>query len=205
MKVRHKHIWRMGDSTREFVHEVLEELTQCYIINENTEALHKKSHAPRTVSKSDYVIIHDPQSEPRLQDATGPRMSDVVLAAGRELDALVAEKVMEWKRIFIIGNLSGGEHNPVGERQGSTSVELVPHYSTAMAAAWEVVEKLGQQGYEMNLRMILPPRAQFHCCFARVTIGKTIQDFDSSPKCCAVESTVPLAICLAALKAVEQR
>ena len=51
------------------------------------------------------------------------------MEAGREMDALVAEKVMGLSYILFDGT------DPHQE-------ELTPHYSTDIAAAWEVVEKL---------------------------------------------------------------
>lgn len=55
--------------------------------------------------------------------------------AGRELDALVAEKVMGLTNLhWMSGQLHyGAEHE----------MNLLPDYSTDISAAWEVVEKMG--------------------------------------------------------------
>lgn len=55
--------------------------------------------------------------------------------AGRELDALVAERIMGWTRLHVDGELFG---IPPGHMQEA----LVPSYSMDMAAAWGVVERL---------------------------------------------------------------
>ena len=68
---------------------------------------------------------------------------DEVLAMkpGRELDALVAEKVMGWKvaQVFDLKDTDG-----TNIANGITPYSIgqrVPHYSTDIAAAWEVVGK----------------------------------------------------------------
>lgn len=56
---------------------------------------------------------------------------------GREVDALVAEKVMGW-------TISEGFYYGPGERVPAN----IPRYSTDIAAAWEVVEKMrGAAGF----------------------------------------------------------
>ena len=68
--------------------------------------------------------------------------------AGRELDALVAEKVMGWYRKDGPPPDGGGdrwlfEPEP-GDREFSfehAEYGTLPHYSTDIAAAWEVAEK----------------------------------------------------------------
>jgi len=114
--------------------------------------------------------------------------------AGRELDALVAEKVMGW----CVG--SDGEEVFYDDKRGWVckphckpiiSQGIVAYYSTSISAAWEVVEKLAVSG---------------KCSFA-------IERFRNKPYSWQVEfglgvgwtvyaDTAPLAICLAALKAV---
>lgn len=59
---------------------------------------------------------------------------------GRELDALIAEKVMGWipyepERAFAYP----GWHTPDGE---FLNIARLPPYSTDITAAWEVVDKL---------------------------------------------------------------
>lgn len=114
---------------------------------------------------------------------------------GRELDALVAEKVMELKNIrklnteaikdFVYDrpNLITGLH---------VIEDLVPEYSTDIAAAWEVVERL----------------AEYHGNKCDLDYGEFLEGlwtvrFGFGNDSCSAE-TAPHAICLAALKVVEK-
>ena len=96
--------------------------------------------------------------------------------AGRELDALVAEKVMGWKDPSpVFGLMEDVEGN----------ANFPPDYSTSIAAAWRVVEKW--QGD------ITVDRRNEHF---KVTFYKPSYEYE------VWAETLPLAICLAALKAV---
>lgn len=68
------------------------------------------------------------------------------MEAGRELDALVAEKVMGWTMFSyqMLGSGGAGEFRwiPPGRRDHVSNIAPVPRYSTDIAAAWEVVEKV---------------------------------------------------------------
>jgi len=67
------------------------------------------------------------------------------LEAGREMDALVAERVMGWTlgRRYANGNGEWQGH-PHG---GTLTWDQTPRYSTDIRAAWEVVEKMRADGY----------------------------------------------------------
>ena len=96
--------------------------------------------------------------------------------AGRELDALVAEKVMGWTNVrFICHGLSLR-----GEVDGEPS-EKVPFYSVDIDAAWDVVEKIGTS-------------------FTLERYNRWYVEFGD--RYSAAADTAPHAICLAALKAV---
>lgn len=58
------------------------------------------------------------------------------MPAGRELDALVAERVMGWK---LFASEPGYGRPP---HQITLVLTPIPHYSTDIAAAWIIVEKL---------------------------------------------------------------
>jgi len=119
-------------------------------------------------------------------------MDGKALKPGRELDALVAEKVMGWKKIK--------PPNPsfkltwMWDRLEGALIEdaqLTPRYSTDIAAAWEVVGKFfkdGKQTAVLSRPWLIPPDY-----YAWIQYGKR----------CPGESA-PHAICLAALKAVEK-
>jgi len=101
------------------------------------------------------------------------------MKAGRELDALVAEKVMGWHP-----DLCGGKYEAV----------KIPAYSSSISAAWEVVEKLQERALCVALEWTITDGWAF---------GITPHDFPY--EFCIKEnaSSIPLAICLAALKTVE--
>lgn len=116
------------------------------------------------------------------------------MEAGRELDALVAEKVMGWEPGPGGIHLFPPKDEPNRKRftrwNGEARVTEIPHYSTDIAAAWEVVEKLGHK-----FQMFLNTRGKW-----------TEADFVHWPDnlkgyVAASADTAPLAICLAALKA----
>jgi hypothetical protein len=62
---------------------------------------------------------------------------------GKELDVLIAEKVMGWKKLTFDAPIRGllwiWDHK---EGALETEVQRVPSYSTDITAAWEVVSKL---------------------------------------------------------------
>jgi hypothetical protein len=88
---------------------------------------------------------------------------------GRELDLLVAEKVMGYKR-------NHGVHGNV------------PFYSTDLAAAWEVVEKMKKNyGFELSWFMAIK---KWKVCIGLASIAT---------------DTIPHSICLAALAALGVR
>ena len=107
---------------------------------------------------------------------------------GPELDALVAEKVMGWR-------MDDNKHLNLAwdpKRSPNDGLRCIPDYSTDIAAAWEVVEKLDTLALSRgDIADISVWVAQF------VTEGPgypvNIQ---------AIAKTPTHAICLAALKAV---
>lgn len=104
----------------------------------------------------------------------------------RKIDALVAEKVMGWRPPSEdVADL--WERSKVWYSPETASAEHLPDYSSDIADAWEVVEKLESEdpGY-FNLSVTTPP-------------GWYVTFVD--PDSCAYADTAPLAICLAALKA----
>ena len=130
-----------------------------------------------------------------------------VMVPGRELDALVAERVMGWVRCSawqganlgsaggFVGMNHGCEHARGTCFPADDSVPW-PHFSTDIAAAWEVVEKMRKDGWGMTVDSLGFPgeewRAWFQCDvshdYLKMEIGEA--------------ATAPHAICLTALKAV---
>ena len=124
------------------------------------------------------------------------------LTAGRELDVLVAEKVM------------GADPKTIHTYRSKASfwidgawvdVPPVPHYSTDIAAAWEVVEKMNERGYSVIIGTNQCDKGQNGVKFfdGWRGLGHSILDGEGHPNPYAVDATVPLTICLAALAALK--
>ena len=112
------------------------------------------------------------------------------LSAGREMDALVAEKVMGWSP------LNRTEHHlswnvPEGIRTWEETSYGSFKPSTSIAAAWEVVEKLRKE--EIPIEITSGFFGPYSCRIASNHGWLAMVQAD----------TAPLAICRAALKACE--
>ena len=114
------------------------------------------------------------------------------MEAGRELDALVAEKVMGWQWYDGHGTAGpsywetqGGEFAHFGEFEPSTDI----------AAAWEVVEKMAE---------LVGPISVAWGSFGTEGNMASVMAFMGNPPG-VVAPTAPLAICRAALLAVMER
>lgn len=124
------------------------------------------------------------------------------MEAGRELDALIAEKVMGLTRhdeSYVTESI--GKVLRFVWRDGCgdcvySGDMFLPHYSTNIADAWGVVERLvstpGPNGDHHSVRVDYSGDA--------VVVIDENEDWQVS----AIAETAPLAICLAALKAVSQ-
>jgi len=121
----------------------------------------------------------------------------LALEAGRELDALVAKKVMGWHLVRWADETDGGRvwKGDAGEYRAPYSVDPNPKWrwspSTDIAAAWEVVDALMDNG--IGLPQI------FHDGQLWVA---SVSDCTRKKSNMASALTAPLAICRAALLAV---
>lgn len=127
---------------------------------------------------------------------------------GRELDSLVAEKVMgfRWWRSSQTGRRAIFPDDKVqpwfkevasGDESFCSDHDwAVPHYSTDIAAAWTVVKKLGDDGWSMNLEWKGSDRSYANT--AEVSFSRSFVAH-------AVADTAPLAICLAAIRAIAKK
>jgi hypothetical protein len=140
--------------------------------------------------------------------------------AGRELDALVAEKVMGWRWFHFLNkcylipprNTATGfdpantlRHWDGEGKEGTPDLEWTTltnypnfrlrHYSTDIAAAWEVVEKDDGWGFDWTLTRWMASSKPWACVAYRVADGEAFS---------GMAATAPHAICLAALKAVDK-
>lgn len=127
------------------------------------------------------------------------------MPAGEEIDALIAEHVFGDKKptqaldanhvmLSMIGvthpyTSAGGSWTGVAYwEEGDIPRWVAKNYSTDIAAAWEVVDKL----YGITL---VRHKVFWHCIFDKSTEGERDEDYMQG-------DTVPLAICRAALLAV---
>lgn len=127
--------------------------------------------------------------------------------AGREFDALVAEKVMGWLVVRDFNGAVGGGDPSWDEavtrlpalvlyRAGGWSLHRGSGYETwrpsrDIAAAWEVVEEVGRDGWWIELTV---GSESVVCTMAPLTWHLPWGE--------ASADTAPLAICLAALQAI---
>lgn len=123
--------------------------------------------------------------------------------AGRELDAKVAERVMGWERVEFLRDMLPGTFF-IHDDRGVVAVindkfnEFTP--STSIAAAWEVVAALEGNSMFLTLnRNQIPNEANGQ----QSKWDAYFWDNDKQMAHDVTASTVPLAICLAALKAVK--
>ena len=72
----------------------------------------------------------------------------MTMKPGPELDALVAEKVMGWTAVYLSDGVNTWLDDGVNTgRMISGDYPWSP--STSIADAWEVVEKLGKDGFKL--------------------------------------------------------
>ena len=168
-----------------------------------------------------YPVSQAETLEPIIGDKGGGGMSrnegQRVMEAGRELDALVAEKVMGWAlehRLVGAGTLADPKRLEPEQAvyrvrseadsywqnwspDGADRVldDMLPRYSTDIAAAWDVVEWLHDAGKLFVLWATTQGR-----WIAQVFIRG---DDDTGPVADKDADTAPRAICLAALQAVD--
>jgi len=114
------------------------------------------------------------------------------MKADRELDARIAEKVFEQKVVYVGGHphLTEGNDNYLGGD--------CPHFSTQIADAWLVVEKLRGNGWVMTLENMCA-----NDCVGVLFESDPALDLDRPAY--SGRGAAPLAICLAALAVVERR
>lgn len=123
------------------------------------------------------------------------------MEAGQELDALVAERVMrqepceQWL-LFRAGGILGPEWAKADtcNHANCYPLENAPHYSTNIAAAWEVIEKLNQMKLGWFSLEQFGEKGQ-GVWRALIWSGNE----EDSESFFADANTVPLAICRAAL------
>lgn len=110
-----------------------------------------------------------------------------------ELDALVAEKVMGW-RVTPHPDLHGATYFEVPD---GTATVMPDMFSTDIAAAWTVVEKMRADGWGFGFGT--EEGGGWAAIFANGRDGMAFEEYEEGY---SFEAAAPLAICRAALKAV---
>jgi hypothetical protein len=127
--------------------------------------------------------------------------------AGRELDALIAEKVMGYTLRFAAKAWTDEDwmcsdtptetnvmaiYAPADQFPGSGAFDMsIPHYSTDIAAAWQVIDRMEELVRMARIGRVI---GGWECRF--VQLEDTTGYYDVLEEA----DTAPLAICLAALK-----
>ena len=111
----------------------------------------------------------------------------------REIDELVAQKVMGWQKVKGKAKFLGSK---VWMKRDRFVTLITPHFSTAIEDAWEVVEKMRESNFYFEATASRADSGAWPPYFVRFQKGK--EKFDAS------SSSFTFAICLAALKAVER-
>ncbi len=114
-------------------------------------------------------------------------------ASLRELDQSVA-KIMGWSWYDLTAVSPNGSHcaRVVDGMSGLDPLWWLPHYSTSIEAAWEIIEKLKEHYCFLSIK---PNPGGLYICRAFDGSGSVIHD--------EIEETAPLAICSVALKLLE--
>jgi len=129
------------------------------------------------------------------------------MPAGREMDALIAEKVMGWHsdgEKYPIYCFVNPTNNPIYDQiyvyktkkdDDNGTPKACDSFSRNISAAWEVVEKMNTSDLGIEL-ISMTGNTLWICHLYKRERGEVI---------CDTSGTAPLAICRAALKAVEEK
>lgn len=120
------------------------------------------------------------------------------MEAGRELDCLVAERVMGYVlegADAVIQAVAAIDGVAAFGTDGKIHYfrDALPSYSTDIAAAWDVVERLTSRGHPMFLELDSHGAAVAGPYYAKVAFWAIYADYSYA-------DTAPLAICRAVLK-----
>jgi hypothetical protein len=119
----------------------------------------------------------------------------VAALTSSELDVMVAERVFGWVRDHDAESQTA-TGSPIWEAPGKEYLQNgTPDYSTDIAAAWLVVEKMRERGISMDLTGLANKYDQQWSC--------TFGDPETQNGECSDAASAPEAICRAALLAIE--
>ncbi len=129
---------------------------------------------------------------------------------GREMDAAIAERIFGWqwfnhpeKSIRYFRPEAVFRYGAIAEGDLIEYTDQLPHYSTDISAAWLVVERLISFGYP-TITVSFSKGHQGY--IATVWRNETDPEYEAGRYLASVMDerlSAPLAICLAALKALE--
>lgn len=121
---------------------------------------------------------------------------------GRELDALIVEKVIGWKPFKKKWEAGAhrGYHDAWLDGEGREVCIQCPEYSTDIAAAWVVVEKLRESKKTIALSSVYHQTANpYWSWICRIEWTDKRLGYQTS---IGLSESVPHAICLAALDSI---
>jgi len=111
----------------------------------------------------------------------------------RELDELVATKIMGWKKCKVNQGSCGFEVDGWASPDGKTYTHLPAYYSHDIKAAWEVVQKMYDDDYHVSIQNCHPPN---WCVFFYGNKDENDNGWGEDIE------TIEEAICIAALDAI---
>jgi hypothetical protein len=130
----------------------------------------------------------------------------------REIDALVAERVLGFRREGrILYSTDKAFRNVFGYVVDLTSEDtrtwnscnypdILPHYSTRIEDAWDVLDKLHSRGFGWCIEQA-PSMTEATCWLVSESVGPGIHAVEKHAKASVTAASSPMAICLAALRA----
>lgn len=118
------------------------------------------------------------------------------MEAGREMDARIAEKVMGRTNVRFTENNQGQRRELLSDDPKNLYAwVIVPYYSTDIAAAWQVVKNMQSRKWIVDINASWDGTCDCQINADNGEIWAVVGESDDV-------ATAPLAICLAALKAV---
>lgn len=115
----------------------------------------------------------------------------------RKIDALIAKHVMGLR-----SPKHGTYIDDVCPFDGTVTTYPIPHYSSYISAAWEVVEKI-MEGYEVSIESVaVDPQDQYYNKTNQLQWTVILQEHYLTTTAAYLTGTdLPLTLCLAILKA----
>lgn len=142
------------------------------------------------------VIAQGHYAPIEISQPTNKNNDAIMLASPRELDKLVAEHVMGWKWDEFTA-WRPKKVSPYSRHMGVGKTDpwyWLPYYSSDMTSAWEVVDEMRAKDYQVTTKS-WASISEHQCCF-HIVKGEV----GNAP--CSIQRTMPIAICVAALRIV---